>query len=180
VTTGKAWSYGSEFLFRRKIGRLSGWVGYTLSWTQMQFDALNYGKKFYAKYDRRHDISVVGIYKIHDNKNERFKEGITLSSTWVYGTGNALTLPIGSYVSLNGFPVTEYGPRNSFRMQAFHRLDFGIQFHRLKRHGERTWEWSIYNVYNQANPFFYYNDNGKLMKVSLFRIIPAFSYNYKF
>ncbi|MEO6903585.1 MAG: TonB-dependent receptor [Bacteroidia bacterium] len=92
VTQGKGTSYGAEILLQRKEGKFTGWVGYTLSWTQLQFDELNFGKKFYAKYDRRHDISLVGIYKIKEMSEKR--KAITLSGTWVYGTGNALSLPL--------------------------------------------------------------------------------------
>ena len=67
------------------VGRLSGWVGYTLSWTELQFDSVNACRKYYAKYDRRHDVSIVGIYKLSKN--------LTISATWVYGSGNAITLP---------------------------------------------------------------------------------------
>lgn len=203
VTAGKGWSYGGEFLLQRKVGRFSGWVGYTLSWTQWQFPELNFGKKFYPKYDRRHDISVVGIYEISPK--------ITLSGTWVYGTGNALTLPVSSYnayvdrfnnsrrpptivdrITWGSQRVNEYGDKNSFRAEAYHRLDLGIQFHKkLKRH-ERTWEFSVYNAYNRKNPFFYNIDSEVsttgtttqtkmvLKKYSLFPIVPAFSYNFKF
>ncbi|WP_337044472.1 TonB-dependent receptor [Emticicia sp. 17c] len=203
VTAGKGWSYGGEFLLQRKVGTFSGWVGYTLSWTQWQFPELNFGKKYYPKYDRRHDISVVGIYEISPK--------ITLSGTWVYGTGNALTLPVSSYnayvdrfnnsrrpptivdrITWGSQRVNEYGDKNSFRAEAYHRLDLGIQFHKkLKRH-ERTWEFSVYNAYNRKNPFFYNIDSEVsttgtttqtkmvLKKYSLFPIVPAFSYNFKF
>lgn len=180
ITTGQAWSYGSEFLLRKKSGKFSGWIGYTLSWTQMQFDELNQGKTFYAKYDRRHDISIVGIYKILDNDADKFKDGVTLSGTWVYGTGNALTMPKSNYTASNGTQVTLYTERNSVRAEAYHRFDLGIQWHKRKIKGERTWELSAYNVYNRANPFFYYQNNGKLFKFWLFTIIPSISYTYKF
>jgi len=78
VTHGDAWSYGVELLAHRTSGRFSGWIGYTLSWTQMQFDELNFGEKFFARYDRRHDVSVVGVYELSDQ--------ITLSASWIYGT----------------------------------------------------------------------------------------------
>jgi hypothetical protein len=202
VTSGKAWSYGVEFLLQKKEGRLTGWIGYTLSWTQMQFDSLNFGKKYYARYDRRHDISIVATYKISDR--------ITLSGTWVYGTGNAVTLPLSEYnVSQHpaddqsqsfyysgkamyhfGRDVNDYGEKNNFRMKAYHRMDIGIQFHKKKKWGERIWEISLYNAYNRKNPFFYYTDNkydeatnkwfGQLKQVSLFPVIPSFSYSFKF
>jgi hypothetical protein len=180
-----------ELLLQKKIGKFSGWLGYTLSWTQLQFDSLNFGEKFFARYDRRHDISVVGIYRPHSK--------ITLSGTWVYGTGNAVTLPQAEFYPrehnlLNNqwwwynSSVTEYGPKNGFRMAPNHRLDFGIQFHKRKKWGERTWELSVYNAYNRKNPFFYYTgDKGEpheretvLKQITLFPIIPSFSYSFKF
>ncbi len=198
VTAGRGWSYGTEVLVQKKTGRLSGWVGYTLSWTQWQFPELNFGKTFYPRYDRRHDISVVGIFEL----NKR----ITFSATWVYGTGNALTIPLSRYtayrdnaiytsaqrVSWNGQGVNEYGEKNSFRAEPYHRLDFAVQFHKkLKRH-ERTWEFGVYNAYNRRNPFFYdigtepvisngaTTNRSVLKRYSLFPFLPSFSYNFKF
>lgn len=199
VTAGRSWSYGMEFLLKKNTGRFTGWVGYTLSWTLMQFDSLNSGKKFYSRYDRRHDISVAGIYKLTDH--------ITFSGTWVYGTGNAVTLPISTYqiganmpdlgpeqgiFSFNnrgtGYSGFDYGQKNNFRMSPYHRLDLGIQFRKTKKWGERTLDISIYNVYNRMNPFFYYvgtkyadgKPYGVLKQVSLFPVIPSVSYSIKF
>lgn len=187
VTAGQAWSYGMEFLVQRKFGKFTGWIGYTLSWTQLQFDSLNSGKKFYARYDRRHDLSLVGIYKINDH--------ITLSATWVYGTGNAITLPQaelslpvhspGTVPPGNSWFITDYGAKNSFRMSPYHRLDIGIQFHKKLKRSERTFELSAYNVYSRLNPFFYYvgydrQGNRRLRQVSLFPIIPSVSWSWKF
>jgi hypothetical protein len=193
VTAGQGWSYGAELLLQKKAGRFSGWVGYTLSWTQLQFDELNFGKKYYARYDRRHDLSLVGIYEISPR--------ITLSGTWVYGTGNALTMPLSQYQanqhqtgtqgrSYYGGTVNDYGEKNSFRMAAYHRLDLGIQFHKKMKRHERTWEFSLYNAYSRQNPFFYYIDSvynsatgesrSLLKQIALFPIIPSFSYNFKF
>lgn len=195
ITSGKGWSYGGELLVRKNTGRFTGWVGYTLSWTQLQFDALNFGKKFYARYDRRHDISVVGVYKLQDR--------ITISATWVYGTGNAISLPLNTYVantfglpfspgnntSLNqgaNFQVEDYGQqRNAYRMGAYHRADIGIQFYKKFKHYTRVIEVSAYNAYNRQNPFFYYIDvdtenREQLMQVSLFPILPSISWTWKF
>ncbi|MBD0260079.1 MAG: TonB-dependent receptor, partial [Cytophagales bacterium] len=141
VTAGQGWSYGAELLLQKKAGRFSGWVGYTLSWTQLQVDELNFGKKYYARYDRRHDLSLVGIYEISPR--------ITLSGTWVYGTGNALTMPLSQYQAIQhdtgpqgrdyyGGTVSDYCEKNSFRMAAYHRLDLGIQFHKKMKRHERT------------------------------------------
>jgi len=193
VVSGKGISYGAELLIQKKIGKFSGWVGYTISWTKHQFDSLNFGKEFYPRFDRRHDISIVGIYKISPR--------VTLSGSWVYGTGNSITLPVSQYsgnkhqitnnttyeYNGNGL-INEYGEKNSFRMRAFHRFDLGIQFHKKKSWGERIWEISVYNAYNRKNPYFYYiqevSENGvnqrKLTQFSLFPIIPSISYSFKF
>ena len=208
VTSGRGWSYGTEILLQKKVGRFSGWAGYTLSWTKWQFAELNFGKVFFPRYDRRHDISLVGIYEL--------KPSITLSAVWVYGTGNALTVPISRYNGYSNFntrfgqnnnnidntnvttpttplfagrAVQEYGEKNTFRAEPYHRLDLAVQFHKQKRRHERTWEVSIYNAYNRKNPFFY-QLNSKvdansqtvtiLQRYSIFPIIPSVSYNFKF
>ncbi|MDX5321425.1 MAG: TonB-dependent receptor [Bacteroidota bacterium] len=190
VTQGKSWSYGAEFLIQKKIGDLTGWIGYTLSWTYLQFDELNRGEKFFARYDRRHDVSIVGTY--HLNKH------ITLSGTWVYGTGNAITLPEASFFAvqhspgnpdfgsqINGLMVLEYGLKNQYRMRAYHRMDIGIQFTKQKKYFERTWEISLYNAYNRRNTYFYSiatDSQGiaRLKQNSLFPILPSVSYSFKF
>lgn len=190
VTSGKGWSYGAEFFIQKKAGNFTGWIGYTLSWTWLQFDSLNFGKKYYARYDRRHDISVVGMYT--------FDSHIELAATWVYGTGNAITLPLSNYYVQNhmvnpqpqnmGYPysVADYGEKNSFRMAPYHRADIGIRFHKLKKRCERIFELSFYNVYNRKNPFYYYTrydsntQKTKLMQISLFPILPSVSWTWIF
>ncbi len=191
ITTGIGWSYGAELLIRKETGRLTGWTGYTLSWTQLKFPDLNFGRKFYARYDRRHDISIVLFYKLKDN--------VQISGTWVYGSGNAITLPLGSYRPgvhhpspglkpkwLNGYyySLEDNGKKNAYRMAPYHRLDLGIRFHKQIKYGKRTLAFSIYNVYNRKNPFFYYvaSENGKkvLKQVSLFPVIPSVSYTLQF
>ncbi|WP_420149098.1 TonB-dependent receptor [Spirosoma sp.] len=203
VTAGRGWSYGAEVLLQKKVGRFSGWAGYTLSWTQWQFAELNAGQPFFPRYDRRHDVSLVGIYEL----NKR----ITLSAVWVYGTGNALTVPVGRYdtyrpgntLVYGGTPgiiqnffqnvrtVDDYGTeKNTFRAEAYHRFDVSIQFHKKKKSHERTWEFSLYNAYNRRNPFFYRLESvtgtateparTALFRYSVFPIVPAVSYNFKF
>ena len=207
ITLGEGFSYGTEVLLQKTQGRLKGWVGYTLSWTVHKFKDLNYGKNFYPKYDSRHNISLVGIYKISPK--------IALSASWVYSTGNALSIPqgyffgdfaTGAYTRLARIPGTDsyvneiekeridkvpyYGSRNSFRAEAYHRLDIAIQLHKKKRKYQRYWEFGLFNAYNRKNPFYYYlettNDyvsNGQrieLKKKSLFPILPSISYNIKF
>jgi hypothetical protein len=196
ITQGKGWSYGAEILLQKEKGKWNGWIGYTLSWTYVQFDSINFGKKFFPRYDRRHDISIVNIYK--------FNNHIKLSCTWVYGTGNAITLPLAQYnaaphnpagidgyseQSFFGFNTNfrnDYGEKNGFRMAAYHRLDIGIQFTKVKKRYTRTFEVSFYNAYNRWNPFFYYIERGvsptqnRLMQITLFPILPSVSWSWKF
>ncbi|MDX5320440.1 MAG: TonB-dependent receptor [Bacteroidota bacterium] len=186
VTTGNAEAYGMELLIEKKKGKFTGWVGYTLAWIWHDFNDLNNGKRFHPKYDRRHDISVVGIYE--------FSENFTFSATWVYGTGNAISLPL-AYHNQYGTPDqndligakgygTYYGDKNTFRMAAYHRFDVSLQFHKQKPRFERTWEFSLYNAYNRKNPYFYYVNYGAtrntLKQVTLFPLLPSISYNIKF
>jgi hypothetical protein len=186
VTTGRGWSYGTEVLLQKNKGRLTGWLGYTLSWTIHQFDALNNGQRFYPRYDRRHDFSAVASYKLSPK--------ITLSANWVYATGNALTVPQGFYFTQVGLDRTSpeqldyLGSRNSFRAESYHRLDVAVQFHKKKRWGERTWEVGLYNAYSRRNPLYYYlktentpeGPKTTLAKRALFPIIPSITYNFKF
>ncbi|MDQ3190128.1 MAG: TonB-dependent receptor [Bacteroidota bacterium] len=185
VEVGKGWSYGSEFFVQKKTGRTTGWVGYTLSWTERQFPEINFGEKFPYKYDRRHDLSVVVNYKITKN--------IDISGTWVYGTGNAITLPIARYQAIADYSsfynyyneIEYYESRNGFRMRAYHRMDVGINFRKEKKWGERTINVSAYNAYNRKNPYFYAfgNDeigNRVIKQYSLFPLLPSISYNFKF
>lgn len=186
VTNGQAWSYGVELLARHDGEMFSGWIGYTLSWTQLQFDEINFGKKYYARYDRRHDISIVYSQKLSEN--------IRFNTTWVYGTGNAITLPRSEYMaSLPGpnqnnnstYYVEAFGAKNGFRMEPYHRMDMGIQFKKELKRSVRTIELSVYNLYNRKNPFFYEigedsKGNRQLKKINLFPILPSISWSYKF
>ena len=195
VTSGNATSYGAELFIQKKEGKFTGWIGYTLSWTNLQFDSLNNGHKFWARYDRRHDLSLVGIYKINPH--------ITVSAVWVYGTGNAITLPVGTQIAipqqdpylnkfygrstLSNYTIDQYGGRNEFRMAPYHRLDISLQFHKKLRYWDQTWEVSVYNLYNRANPYFYYVGESKkdpsktvLKQVSIFPVLPSVTYSFKF
>ncbi len=187
VEMGKGWSYGMEFLLNKTIGKTSGWLGYTLSWTDRKFENISFGEKFPAKYDRRHDVSLAMTHK--------FSKKFDIGMNWVYGTGNALTLATQRIVpNLNktsGYAglVDFYEGRNNYRAPAYHRMDIGFNFHKKKKHGIRTWNISIYNVYNRKNAFYLYfghdktneNENKQVLKqVSIFSIIPSVSYIYKF
>ena len=181
---GRGRSYGSEFFFKKTRGKLQGWVGYTLAWTQRQFASINNDQWFAAKYDRRHDLNVVLMYEI----NSRWY----VAATFVYATGNTTTLPVQLYY-INGSITYLYGPRNFYRLPAYNRLDLSATFklkhkHFPKLHSDLNF--SIYNVYNRQNPFFVYvNVQGNpttgslsvaLKQVSLFPILPSITWNFKF
>lgn len=178
VEVGNATSYGMELFVQKKLGKTTGMLGYTLSWTNRKFENLNDGKTFPYKYDRRHDFKVAFVHKVSD----RFE----LSADWIYGTGQAVTLATEVYLDNNGREVEVYDGRNGFRMRSFHHLDIGMKFIKDKKWGQRAWVVSVYNVYNRQNPFFIfrdydYNSNKPVFKqISLFPIIPSISYQFKF
>jgi hypothetical protein len=184
VETGRGWSYGGELLLERKLGRTSGWIGYTLSWTERQFENLNFGQAFPYKFDRRHDVSIAVTHK--------FNERVDVGLVWVYGTGNALTLPTERYPGMNTGQYTFHGneigyieSRNNYRMPAYHRLDLGVNLRKPTRWGERIWSFGLYNAYSRQNPFYLYfsydrQQNQRLTQISLFPIIPSVTYNFKF
>ena len=182
VDQGRGWSYGGEFLLQKKKGKYTGWIGYTLSWTNRQFPNINDGKIYPYKYDRRHDISFVNIYKI-SNK-------VDIALTWIYGTGNAISLPVQTYpaapsASWYGGDVQYYGSKNNYRMAPYHRMDISVNRHKKKKWGRVTWSFGAYNVYGRQNPYFLYFSNNQygrrqLKQVSLFPFIPSVSWSFKF
>jgi hypothetical protein len=203
VEQGIGWSYGAEFMLEKKTGKTTGWIAYTLSWSKRKFENLNFGNVFPDKYDNRHDISIAITHE--------FSKRFDIGGTFVYRTGNAATLATTKY-PIRGvdeklfqsqseyYEISNYSGRNNYRMPAYHRLDIGANFHKQKKHGIRTWSFSLYNAYSRMNPFFltikYFegniaqNINGdfytespahySLVKYSLFPIIPSISYSYKF
>ena len=176
---GKGRAYGLELFLKKRFGKLNGWVGYTLSKTERQFDKINQGNWFIARQDRTHDLSVVGIYKA----SKRW----TLSSTFVYSTGNAVTFPMGKY-NIDGRTVFYYGERNGNRTPDYHRLDVSATLDgKPNRKLKSSWNFSIYNLYNRQNPFaidFRDNPDDKTqtqaVRTTLFGIIPSVSWNFKF
>ena len=172
-------AYGLEFLFRKEQGDFSGWVSYTLSKSERQFDAINQGAWFNAKQDRTHDLAVVGMYRLNPH--------ITLSSTFVFSTGNAVTFPSGKYY-LENKPVWYYTDRNAYRMPNYHRLDLGLSW--TPKHNKQfnsTWDFGLYNVYNRKNAYlidFRSAENQpnktEAYQMSLFGIIPSITWNFKF
>ncbi len=183
-TFGRAKSYGTELFINKTKGRLTGWIGYTLSWTFRKFPKLNSGGQYPAKYDRRHDISLVGIYEL----SRKWK----VSGTFIFGSGNAATLPQRFYI-YEGVLTQQYSRINEYRLPSYHRLDLAATYS-PKKHPERKlkseWVFSVYNIYSRKNPYFIYFDqsgnpyNGTLevqaKQVSLFPIIPSITWNFKF
>jgi hypothetical protein len=179
--SGSGEAYGAEFFVKKKYGSFTGWIGYTLAWTNRTFADLNNGNMFPAKYDRRHDLSIVTTYEL----NKKW----TFSAIFIYATGNAATVPIGRYF-VEGWLVSDYGDRNSYRLPAYHRADISATLtpdrkkqlekkrkrmeKRFTRKGkdlstivlprkffadyETSWNFSIFNVYNRHNPYYIYFD----------------------
>jgi hypothetical protein len=178
---GDGRAYGIEFLLRKRLGRLSGWIGYTLSRTEKRFAEINHGNYFPARQDETHNISVVGIYKLTDRW--------TLSGTWVYNTGNAVTFPSGKY-HINGQTVFQYTERNGYRMPAYHRLDLAATVenkHNKDRKYQSSWTFGLYNAYGRENAYFILfkddpNNPSKTVaeQTSLFRYVPSITWNFKF
>jgi hypothetical protein len=194
---GKGSSYGAEVYLEKKVGDFRGWIGYTLSWSWRTFPDIMEGRRFHPRYDRRHDASVVLMY---DLPWWRKRYPLTLSATWVYGTGNAISLPVSRYFHsdivrenpFNFIPV--YTERNGFRMPAYHRMDLGLVWQLMpnSKRFKSDLTLSIYNVYSRLNAFFIYidaeyaNEDDQLptrfqaKQVSLFPIIPTLTWNFQF
>ncbi|HLU86951.1 MAG TPA: TonB-dependent receptor [Taishania sp.] len=197
LTFGRGWSYGTELFIRKNKGKFTGWVGYTWAKTERKFTELNEGKVFPAKYDRRHDLTIVGNYDL----TKRWSFG----AAFVFATGNTMTLPNAWYMH-NQTLLFQYGDRNSTRMAPYHRMDLSVTWHMkdtkekkdpatgelitVQKKIKSNWVFSIYNLYSRANPFFVYVDGEgsftegdfqvKVKQVSLFPIIPSLTWNFEF
>lgn len=172
-------SYGLEFLMKKRTGRLTGWVSYTLSKTERKIDGINNNDWYNARQDRTHDIAIVASYQL----NKKW----VLSANWVYYTGDAITFPAGKY-QVDGKTVYYYTNRNGYRMPDYHRLDLGATC-KLKETKKWSHEvtFSLYNAYGRENAYtIYFRDNKddpsktEAVKVALFKFIPSISYNFKF
>ncbi len=177
---GKGRAYGWELLLKKKTGRLTGWVGYTLSKTERKINGINNNDWYNARQDRIHDLSFVGIYE--------FTKHWILSATFIYQTGNAVTFPTGKF-NLNGVTVYQYASRNANRLPAYHRLDFGATYEKKKpgRLFQSSWNFGLYNVYGRENAYtITFRDNPddptktEALQTSLFRWVPGITYNFKF
>jgi hypothetical protein len=177
---GKGRAYGVEFLLKKETGRLTGWLGYTLSKTERQFAGINDGAWFNARFDRPHDVSLVAIYQLTPKWN--------LSGTWVASTGNAVTYPTNKFLIADKV-VSYYGARNAERMPGYRRLDVGATFEpeQKNRRWKSSWSFSIYNLLARENPYsirFETDPNDasrtRAVQTSLFRLVPSATYNFSF
>ncbi len=183
VTSGRGWAYGAEFFIHRKLGSLTGWVGYTLSWSQRRIVELNRGEVFPHQYDRRHDFSVAMMYEFGQTK---------VSATWVYTSGRSVTLNPTRYRDRGGI-VDVYTSRNNYRIPAYHKLDLTVHFPRRKFRSSEL-SFGLYNAYNRQNIFFliaretrdldtrtgFENEKRTYRQVTYFPILPSISYKFQF
>lgn len=184
ITSGKGTAYGIEFMAQKKEGRLTGWLAYTWSKTERTLPEVNFGRTFPYKYDRRHDLKAVATYKL--------TKGIEATGCFIFQSAMPFTMAYSKYEEANehlGDPIEDVKnitARNNVRIEPYHRLDLGINFIKEKKNGiVRTWNVSVYNVYNRQNPFYYYQStnsagNERIMRLSLLPILPSISYSLKF
>ena len=199
LTFGNGYSYGAEFFLKKRLGDFNGWIGYTYSKTMRKFDEIDNGEWFPAKYDRRNDLSVVTQYQINNR--------INIGAVFVYATGNSLSLPERRWFSLEeNRIITVWSKRNQYRLDPYHRLDISLtidskpykevfnketnQFDKVDKKVISSWNISVYNVYNRANPYFIFFDytgdplqgtaDFGASQVSLFPILPSITWNFKF
>ena len=172
-------AYGVELILKKKTGKFTGWLGYTLSRSERKIIGINDGAWYAAKQDRTHDISIVGIYDVTPK--------VSISALFVYYTGNAVTFPSGKYL-VNGQTQLLYTERNGYRMPAYHRLDLGVTWLRKDtKKFESSWNFSVYNAYGRENAYtisFRQNEENpnitEAVQTSLFRWVPSITYNFKF
>lgn len=182
---GRGYAYGAEFFLNKTKGRWTGWLAYTLSWTYRNFNQLNSGERYLAKYDQRHNISVTSTYEI----NKKW----TISTVFVFGSGNRVTLPTSLY-TINNQIYQEYSKLNNYSLPPYHRLDIGAIYTPRAASTKKlkgSWTFSIYNVYSRQNPYLVYLDSKgaigssqgvklSVKQVSIFPILPSITYNFKF
>lgn len=176
---GDGRAYGLELFLKKRLGDFNGWIGYTISRTERKFDEISDGSYFPSKQDRTHDLSLVGIYQLSNRW--------TLSGTFVYNTGNAITFPSGKY-QIDGKTMFYYTERNGYRMPDYHRLDVNATLNgKPERKYQSSWTFGFYNAYNRHNAYTIdFQDNPddttrtQAVQTALFGIIPSITWNFKF
>ena len=174
---GNGTAYGLELMLQKKKGKLTGWISYTLSRSLRQFDDINEGRVFSARQDRIHDLSVVVMYKIN--------KSLSLATTFVYYTGDAVTFPSGKYY-VGGISIPYFTERNGYRMPDYHRMDVGLTWYmKESKRFKHNLNFSIYNLYARENAYtISFEDNSQTgeteaIQTALFKIIPSITYNFK-
>ena len=176
---GDGRAYGLELFLKKRLGDFNGWIGYTISKTERRFDEISEGSYFPSKQDRTHDLSLVGIYRLSNRW--------TLSGTFVYNTGNAITFPSGKY-QIDGKTMFYYTERNGYRMPDYHRLDVNATLDgKPGKKYQSSWTFGFYNAYNRHNAYTIdFEDNPdditrtQAVQTALFGIIPSITWNFKF
>jgi hypothetical protein len=185
-------SYGFELFIKKDLGKLTGWLGYTLSRSEIKVgseggqERINQGEYFPADFNRTHDLSLSAIYRL----NKKW----TLSSNFVYQTGRPFSFPIGKY-EFDEFIIPHYEDRNEHNLPDYHRLDFALRKETrptkkdgTARKNKGFWVFSVYNVYSRRNTQSYIfsqdednPDQTKVVRFSLLGIlVPSVTYNFKF
>jgi outer membrane cobalamin receptor len=183
MLVGNGESYGIEWMLKKDIGKFKGWLSYTLSWSRRQFDELNNGNFYYAKYDRRHNLSFVGTFDF----NKKWSFGLTQ----IFSSGNRFTMPTSWYF-INNTPLKEYNEFNNAQLPNYIRTDLSVSYFFIKTlKKESTLNFSIYNTFNIENPIYVLinvfsdKDNNNNLTVNtdkkiLYRILPSISWRFKF
>ena len=177
ILGGRGRSYGLEFMFRKNVGRLTGWISYTLSRTRTRIPGINDGRWYDASNDRRHDLSLAAVFRLSDRWS--------LSGSWIFSSGQPLTAPDVKY-ELDGTTCYYYSQRNGYRTPPVHRLDLSATWTRPGRHFDTQWSFGIYNAYCRYNPYIVYFEDDpskpsgtRVVQQSLFGLVPSISYTIK-
>lgn len=191
VSMGEGRSYGAEIFVQKTLGKTTGFVSYTLSKSDRIFrdGMVNNGRWYPYKYDRRHNL-VVSVF-------HKFSDRVDVAGNFVFTTGGTTTVPTRQIVAIAPDGTSTYDDyvpyKNNYRLPCSHRLNLGVNLHKQKRHGERIWNFSIYNVYNAMNPNLVYSDTDynaeegnvttntiRIKKITLLPFMPSISYTFKF
>ena len=176
ILPGEGKGYGAEFAARKNKGRLTGWFSYTLSWSKTRIDGINGNRWYNANNDRRHDISIVAMYRLN--------KSWMLNAAWLFNTGQAFTAPSGKYQIEDNW-IYYYAERNGYRAPDYHRLDVSAVYTKKHKRSTHEWTFSVYNLYNHYNPYlinFEDSENGartRAKQYSLFGIVPSVAFNIK-
>ncbi|MDA3930260.1 MAG: TonB-dependent receptor [Prolixibacteraceae bacterium] len=181
VEHGQGTAKGVELLIEKKLGKTQGWIAYTLSNSERVFEIIIYGNPYPYKYDRKHDFKIVVTHQ--------FNERVNVSASWIFNTGNAVTLPTENY-SINysrhfseyayGAEIISYRKKNDFRMPNYHRLDLSANFEKQKEKTKRVFSIGLYNAYMHRNALYYDFYEGRLRSHSVLPIMPSINYTIEF